>query len=81
MKVIVVFLLWILTHHLAANLYVLCCTHPSLEGVLMTFFYAPAPHCKGLRWFINTSAFELDSLWLFIGLFITSRLLKKQRAE
>jgi hypothetical protein len=34
-----------------------------------------------LRWFINTSAFELDSLWLFIGLFITSRLLKKQRAE
>ena len=71
-----IYLLWIILHYLGSNLYVKLCTHNSLYGFLLSPFLNNSIHCVGLRWIINQGSISINSMWVVLGTYISSKLIK-----
>lgn len=54
-------------HYMAANIYPLLCTPVTWTGLVMTPFYAPMPHCRGLVWMIYTGNDAICHMWIGLG--------------
>ena len=72
-----IYLLWIFLHFTAAQLYVKFCTYNSVSGFLLSPFLANSIHCNGLRWTINQGAMSINSMWIVLGTYISSKLIEK----
>ena len=71
-----IFVLWIVIHYAAANLYPVFCAETSVVGFIKSIFVAPAPHCVALRWVIYNGGNVINSMWSSIALWFTSKLLR-----
>jgi hypothetical protein len=65
---------WILIHYLAVHLYARICVPSTLTGFLMSPLLAPAPHCMGLRWAMNTGGDSITAIWMMCGVYVVKRL-------
>jgi len=71
-----VFVLWICLHYVAANLYPSYCAETSLSGFIKSIFVAQAPHCIAMRWVIYNGGIAINSMWISIAIWISSKLLR-----
>ena len=71
-----VFILWIVLHFIAANLYPMFCAELSIFGFVKSIFVAQTPHCIALRWVIYNGGNSINSMWISLGLWITAKIFK-----
>lgn len=69
-----IYILWMVLHFISANLYVYYCAHASLFGFLMSPVLASAPHCRAIRWVLNSGAQSIDAMWIVLGTWVCSKL-------
>ena len=72
-----VFILWITIHFVAANLYSRFCAEQSLLGFIKSIFIAQAPHCIAMRWIIYNGGNVINSMWISIAVWFTSKVFNK----
>jgi hypothetical protein len=70
-----VYVLWILAHYFSSHLYVRWCVPASFIGLLISPFLVPAPHCQGLRWVVFNGAANINAMWLFLSTWFVSKLI------
>jgi len=70
-----IFIIWIILHYAAANLYAKFCAELSILGFIKSFFVSEAPHCLALRWLIYNGGTAIHTMWVTIGLWCTNKLL------
>lgn len=68
------YILWMVLHFVSANLYVYYCAYMSLFGFMMSPILASAPHCRAIRWVLNSGAQSIDAMWIVLGTWICSKL-------
>ena len=68
------YILWMVLHFVSANLYVYYCANMSLFGFLMSPVLASAPHCRAIRWVLNSGAQSIDAMWIVLGTWVCSKL-------
>jgi len=66
-KISGVYLMWILLHYFASQLYVKLCTPSSVFGFIMSPFLTTTPYCQGLRWVIYNGAIMINNMWIFLA--------------
>jgi hypothetical protein len=76
-----IYVVWILMHHAAANLYATYCTPITFFGILAAPFIIATPHCVGLRWCINRGADTMIGMWIVLGTWCTKRILSSTRSD
>ena len=65
-----IYILWILLHYYASQMYVTYCVPTGFYGFLITPILVQSPHCCIFRWMINNGAYTINNIWGFIGGFI-----------
>jgi len=69
-----IYLLWIILHYIASHLYVKYCVPNSLFGFIISPFMVSTRHCMAIRWIIYHGANSIDTMWIILGTWITSKL-------
>jgi len=69
-----IYLLWIVLHYASGILYSKYCTPNSIFGFLASPVLAASPHCRGLRWVINTGGDVIVNMWVIIGTWVAAKL-------
>jgi hypothetical protein len=69
-----IYLLWIILHYVSGIFYPKYCTPNSIFGFLASPVLAAAPHCRALRWIINTGGDIIVNMWVVIGTWIGAKL-------
>jgi hypothetical protein len=72
-----VFILWIIIHYIASNLYPKFCAELTFLGLIKSMFVAQSPHCIALRWVIYNGGIAINSMWVSIAFWVTTKMLKK----
>ena len=75
-KMVVIYLLYIVAHYVSANLYQRYCTPVSWFGFIASPFTIASPQCQGLRWVMFNTGNHITAMWMilgawFINMFIT----------
>jgi len=68
-----IFILWIILHYAASNLYPRFCADLSIVGFIKSIFIAQSPHCVALRWVIYNGGNVINSMWVSIALWFTTK--------
>jgi len=68
-----VFLLWIVLHFIAANLYARFCAELSLFGFIKSILFAQSPHCMAMRWVIYNGATMINNMWISLGIWFIKK--------
>lgn len=76
-----IFIMWIVLHYIAANLYARFCAEYSLFGLIKSIFIAEAPHCMAMRWMIYHGGAAIHTMWVSIGIWFTGKLFSKVMKE
>lgn len=71
-----VFIIWIVIHYLAANLYSLLCAELTMFGFMKSIIVAQEPHCIAMRWIIYNGGNMINSMWLSIAAWFTTKVFK-----
>lgn len=74
-----VYLFWILIHVASANAYVYFCAHPSFVGIITSAVNTQSPHCRALRYSIDTGVNIINSMWSTLGVWLSSKFLSKSK--
>jgi hypothetical protein len=62
-----IYLLWVLLHYVASQLYIPFCSPRSFWGFIITPILAVTPQCKALRWVIHTGGNTMETMWVIFG--------------
>lgn len=76
-----IFILWIVIHFIAANLYSNFCAELSVVGFIKSIFVAQTPYCVAMRWVIYNGGNTINSMWVSFGLWITTKIFKTLRSK
>jgi len=66
-KLVAFYVIWVIMHYIASNLYSSMCAPLSWSGIFQSVFLTATPHCQGLRWIINTGGTTINSMWLLLA--------------
>jgi hypothetical protein len=69
-----IFILWIVLHYVASNIYPVLCCELSLVGLIKSIFMTQTPQCVALRWLIYNGGSVINSMWMTLGLWLSSKL-------
>jgi hypothetical protein len=70
-----IYIVWILLHYIAPHLYVNLCVPATTMGFVLSPLYAPAIHCKALRWVIYQGGEVITTMWIVIGSWVIKKLM------
>ena len=70
-----IYMMWIGLHYVSAHLYTKVCAPDTLLGFIMSPLMVVAPHCRALRWVIQTAAGVVDNMWIVFGTWICANIL------
>jgi len=73
-KVVLVYILWIVSHYIATHAYVQLCTPLTIKGFLLSPLLTSAPHCKALEWVIHNGSHNIHLMWVLFGAVIHNRI-------
>jgi hypothetical protein len=68
-----IFILWIIIHYCASNLYANYCAELSISGFIKSAFIAQEPHCVAMRWIIYNGGNMINSMWISIAVWVTTK--------
>jgi hypothetical protein len=63
----IVYIMFILLHYAASNIYPCMCTPLTVMGFVMSPFMVLAPHCEAMRWVIGFTGTQIRNMWIWIG--------------
>lgn len=69
-----VYLMWILLHYFASQLYVKLCTPGNMYGLLMSPFLVTTPYCQGLRWVIYNGSVMINNMWIVLATWLCANI-------
>ena len=69
-----IYLLWVLLHFTASQIYVPTCSPFSFWGFIITPILAATPQCKALRWVITTGGSTMETMWVILGVWLCSQI-------
>ena len=72
-----IYLCWIMLHYFSAHLYVYYCVPSGIYGFLISPFLVAAPHCRAIRWILQSGGAMMDNMWLVFGTWACSRIIAK----
>ena len=72
--VVGIYLMWIVLHYVAANIYPVYCAQPTLEGFIMSIFDVPTPQCQALRFVISHGGTFINNMWIALGTYLCTKL-------
>jgi hypothetical protein len=75
LKVSKIYLLWILLHYMASQLYIQFCVPRTFFGFFMSPLMTATPHCQSLRWVVYNAANVINNMWVILGTWICSNIL------
>ena len=75
-QAVVVYGLWIVAHYFASLLYVRWCVPLSFIGFIVSPFVSTLPYCVALRWVIHTSGDTIQAMFVLLGTWLLSKILK-----
>lgn len=67
LRVIFVYLGYIVLHYLCVHTYQYTCVPTTFRGFLMSPLMASSPHCRGMRWVIYEMGSKIDLMWITVG--------------
>jgi len=70
-----IYIVWILLHYVASQLYIKLCVPMTVVGFLLSPFMTATPHCQGLRWIVYNAANIINNMWIILGAWIMSNVL------
>ena len=70
-----IYMMWIGLHYVSAHLYTKVCAPDTLLGFIMSPLMVVAPHCRALRWVVQTAAGVIDNMWIVFGTWICANIL------
>ena len=71
------YLCWIMLHYVSAHLYIYYCVPSGIYGFLISPFLVAAPHCRAIRWILQSGGAMMDNMWLVFGTWACSRIIAK----
>lgn len=66
-----IYMLWICSHFLFANLYAHHCARWSLMGFIVSPFVAVTPYCRGILWVVTRGSDIISGMWILLGSLVT----------
>ena len=69
-----IYLLWVVLHFSASQVYVPICSPFSFWGFIITPILAATPQCKALRWVITTGGSTMETMWVILGVWLCSKI-------
>ena len=66
-RMVVIYLLYIVAHYVSANLYQRYCTPVSWFGFLASPFATALPQCQALRWIVFNTGNNITAMWMMLG--------------
>ena len=70
-----IYMLWIIGHFVAANVYAYHCTHLSFSGFFISPFITGTPYCRGILWITTKGSDVITNMWILIGTTLTTSIL------
>ncbi len=70
-----IYLLWILLHYIASQIYAPICSPYSFWGFIIAPILAVTPQCRALRWIINTGGNTMETMWVILGAWFCSKII------
>ena len=67
------FLLWVVIHFVATQLYVYYCVPLTFMGFIMSPLMVAAPHCCAFRWCIINGANNISTMWVVFGTWLAAK--------
>ena len=74
-RLVGIYIAWILCHYVASHLYVYFCTPLTFIGFLFSPFIVAAPHCQALRWTVYHGGSTIINMWMLFGAWIISKII------
>jgi hypothetical protein len=75
-KPLLIYVICMMLHNLASNLYSDICAPKGFKGIFMSIFTINTPHCESLRWVIVNTSWELHNMWIILGSYISCVFIK-----
>uniref|UniRef100_A0A6C0KY56 Transmembrane protein n=1 Tax=viral metagenome TaxID=1070528 RepID=A0A6C0KY56_9ZZZZ len=70
-----IYILWVVMHYGASQIYAPVCSPYSLWGFIVTPILAVTPQCKALRWIINTGGNTMETMWFILGAWFCTKII------
>lgn len=74
LRLISVYVIWILIHCASIYMYQYYCAYPSWEGLFHSLLLVNSPHCRTLMYLSQTGIFVMNSFWQSLFIWITTEL-------
>jgi hypothetical protein len=71
-------MIFIMIHYVSAHIYTWYCTPLSWYGFFISPFIVSTPHCKALRWSIQTFSVNIETMWHVFGTWLATIFLQNQ---
>ena len=71
------YIMWISLHYVAVHLYPTYCAPLTVIGFILSPFMVSAPHCVAMRWIIYNGGNVINSMWLSIAVWFTTKIFNK----
>ena len=73
-----IYMVWMLAHYVASQLYVSWCVPATFIGFIASPFMIPAPHCQALRWAVYTGGNNIMLMWGAMGAWLLKKVTKSE---
>lgn len=73
---VAIYLMWIVGHYVASNLYAYHCTHGSIYGFVISPLMTATPYCRGILWVITKGSDTITSGWFIMGTAVSALVIK-----
>ena len=75
-NVFTIYLMWIIAHYIASNLYAYHCTYKSIYGFIISPLMAVTPYCRGILWVITKGSDTITNMWFLMGTAVSAMVIK-----
>ena len=65
-KLLLIYLFWIVAHYLSSQYYPKLCVPFNLRGFFLSPLMVPSAHCTAMRWMITAGGNNICTGWLFL---------------
>jgi len=76
-SVIGYYIMWIILHYSASNLYPVYCVPLTITGFLLSPFMISAPQCIAMRWLITEGSNVIVTMWVVMGTYAIQLMLRR----
>lgn len=70
------YLIWVISHYICVHMYVTYCAPYGIKGLITSFFMTSTHVCHGLSWIIYQGGHLLFHMWVLLGGWIMTNIVR-----